>query len=96
MERILRLALYLAFAVWLGGCSTLKGDFHQNLQIDALDAQNRPVNGMQCQIGTGTSAKTVVTPGTVRVHRAMASLEIECHRDNLVAIATVKSRRERM
>jgi hypothetical protein len=96
MEQILRLALYLAFAVWLGGCSTLQGDFHQNLQIDALDAQNRPVNGLECQVGSGTSAKTVVTPGAVRVHRAMTSLEIECRRDKLVATATVKSRRERM
>jgi hypothetical protein len=86
----------LALAWWLGGCSTLQGDFHQNLQIDALDAQNHPVSGMQCQLGSGTSAKTVVTPATVRVRRAMTSLEIECRHDSLVATATVKSRRERM
>jgi hypothetical protein len=97
MKRILRLGSCLALAWWLGGCSTLKGDFHQNLQIDVLDAQNRPVSGMQCQVGSGTSAKTVVTPATeVRVHRAMAPVEIECRRDGLVARATVKSRRERM
>ena len=97
MKRIMRLGSCLALAWWLGGCSTLKGDFHQNLQIDVLDAQNRPVSGMQCQVGSGTSAKTVVTPATgVRVHRAMTPLEIECRRDSLVASATVKSRRERM
>ncbi len=96
MKRILRVSSCLALVWWLGGCSTLKGDFHQNLQIDTLDAQNRPINGMQCQLGSGTSAKTVVTPATVRVHRAMTSLEIECRRDSLVATATVKSRRERM
>jgi hypothetical protein len=96
MKRILKVSSCLALAWWLGGCSTLQGDFHQNLQIDALDAQNRPVNGMQCQVGSGTSAKTVVTPATVRIHRALTPVEIECRRDNLVATATVKSRRERM
>lgn len=97
MKRILRLGSCLALAWWLGGCSTLKGDFHQNLQIDVLDAQNHPVSGMQCQVGSGTSAKTVVTPAaSVRVHRAMTPLEIECRRDGLVASASVKSRRERM
>jgi hypothetical protein len=87
----------LSLALWLGGCSTLSGDFHQKLQIDALDAQNRPVDGMRCQVGSGTSAKTVVIPATeVRVRRALAPIDIECQRDNLVAKATVKSRRERM
>src|SRR5437870_2068094 len=97
MKRILPAGSYLLLALWLGGCSTLSGDFHQKLQIDALDAQNRPVDGMRCQVGSGASGKTVVTPATdVRVRRALASLEIECKRDNLVATATVKSRRERM
>ncbi len=84
-------------ALWLCGCSTLTGDFHQRLQIDALDARNRPLEGMQCQIGTGSSAKTFVTPATdVRVRRALEPLAIECRRDSLIATATVKSRRERM
>jgi hypothetical protein len=97
MKRISWAGSYVLLALSLGGCSTLTGDFHQKLQIDALDAQNRPIDGMRCQVGTGSSAKTVVTPATeVRVRRAMASLEIECQRDSLVASATVKSRRERM
>jgi hypothetical protein len=97
MNRILQAGACLALASWLGGCSTVTGDFHQKLRIDAQDAQNRPVDGMQCQIGTGASALHVVTPATdVRVRRAMQSLTIECHRDSLVATATVKSHRERM
>ncbi len=97
MKRMLLAGPYLAIALCLGGCSTLSGDFHQKLQIDALDARNRPVDGMRCQVGSGTSAKTVVTPATdVRVRRALTPLTIECRRDNLVATATVKSRRERM
>jgi len=97
MKRILANGRYLLLMAWLGGCSTLTGDFHQSLQIDALDAQNHPVSGMHCQVGTGTSAKTVVTPATnVRVRRALQPLEIECRRDGQVATATVKSRRERM
>jgi hypothetical protein len=95
MNPILRAGTWLVLALWLGGCSTVAGDFHQKLQIDALDAQNRPVEGMQCQVGSGDSAKHVVTPATdVRVARSFWSLSIDCHKDALVATATVKSRRE--
>jgi hypothetical protein len=84
-------------ALWLCGCSTLQGDLHQKLQIDAVDAQNRPVDGMRCVVGSGSSAKIAVTPVTeVRVHRSAMALDIECRRDSLVATATVKPRRERM
>ena len=97
MKRIVDTGACVALALWLAGCSTLSGDFHQKLQIDASDAQNRPVDGMQCQIGSGSSARSVVTPATeVRVRRSNAPLAVECHRDNLVATATVKPRRERM
>jgi hypothetical protein len=97
MNRILHVGACLALASWLAGCSTLTGDFHQKLSIDAQDAQNRPVDGMQCRIGSGSSAVQVVTPATdVRVRRAMQPLSIECRRDGLVATAIVKSRRERM
>jgi hypothetical protein len=97
MKRIVDAGACLALAMWLGGCSTLTGDFHQKLQIDALDAQNRPVDGMQCQVGSGSSALSVVTPAAaVRVRRSNMPLAIECRRDSLVATATVKPRRERM
>lgn len=97
MKRMLRSCARLALASCLVACSTVQGDFHQKLQIDALDAQNRPVDGMQCQIGSGTSAIHIETPAAdVRIRRAMQSLEIECHRGSLVATATVKSRRERL
>jgi len=97
MKRILALGAGLALTLWLGGCSTLSGDFHQTLQIDARDNLNRPVDGMQCEFGSGTSKKTFVTPATnVRVRRGFEPLNIECRLDSLVATATVKSRRERM
>jgi hypothetical protein len=92
---MLRASKWLGLALCLGGCSTLTGNFHQTLQIDALDAENRPVEGMQCQVGSGDSARHVVTPATdVRVPRSFFSLNIECRKDALVATATVESRRE--
>jgi hypothetical protein len=97
MTRCWKACGWLALTLWLGGCSTLRGDFHQSLQIDALDARNRPIEGMRCQVGSGTSAKKFVTPATdVRVRRGLEPLQIECRLDSLVATATVKSRRERM
>jgi len=97
MNPYLRTGAWLALALWLGGCSTLSGDFHQKLQIDAVDAQNRPIDGMPCQVGSGNSAITVVTPAhDVRVRRSAMPLQIECRLDSRVAAATVKPRRERM
>jgi hypothetical protein len=95
MNRSVRFGAVMALAGWLAGCSTVQGDFHQKLQIDALDALGRPVTGLPCRIGSGASAQNIVTPAhDVRVRRAMQSLAIECRRDNLIATATVKSRRE--
>ncbi|HEX4598042.1 MAG TPA: hypothetical protein VH278_09670 [Burkholderiaceae bacterium] len=97
MMRFLKAGTWLALALWLAGCSTVRGDFHQNLQIDALDAHDRPVDGMRCQVGSGSSAQTFVTPAKdVRVRRAMEPLNIECQLDSRIATATVKARRERM
>jgi hypothetical protein len=97
MNRILRCGAAMALAAWLAGCSTLQGDFHQKLQIDALDAQDRPVEGLPCRIGSGDSAINIVTPARdVRVHRSKEPLVIECRRDSQVATATVKPQREKM
>ena len=97
MNRILHACAYLALALWLGGCSTLTGDFHQKLQIEAVDAQNLPVEGMLCRVGSGESAKVVKTPAhDVQVRRSAVALTIECQRDALLATATVQPRRERM
>jgi hypothetical protein len=97
MTRFLTAAAWLTLTLWLGGCSTVQGDFHQILQVDALDAHNRPVEGMHCQVGSGSSAKKFVTPAMeVRVRRALEPLNIECRLDNMIATATVKPRRERM
>jgi hypothetical protein len=97
MNRILRCGAAMALAGWLAGCSTLQGDFHQKLQIDALDAQDRPVEGLPCRIGSGDSAIDIVTPAhDVRVRRSTQPLVIECRRDSQVATATVKPQREKM
>jgi len=97
MKRVLRAGSCLTFGLWLSGCSTLSGDFHQKLQIETLDAQNRPVEGMQCRVGGADSKMTVTTPAhDVRVRRSATALTIECQRDGQVATATVKPRRERM
>ena len=95
-RRLLAVAALVAGSV-LGGCSTVTGEWSQKLQIETLDAQNRPVEGMQCQVGEGSSAQSVTTPAhDVKVRRSAANLAIACHNQNQIATATVKPRRERM
>jgi hypothetical protein len=97
MNLIVRCGAAMALAGWLAGCSTIQGDFHQKLQIDALDARDRPVEGLPCHIGSGEAAVNFVTPGRdVRVRRSSHPLAIECRRDSQIASATVKSQREKM
>lgn len=99
-SRIIAGALACA-GIALAGCSTVQGDWNQHLQIEVVDAQGRPVDGLRCTIGEGASAPTFVTPAPdVKVHRSAAPLAIDC-RDpagtpGREAIATVQSRRERM
>jgi len=97
MKRRVSAVSGLTVALLLCGCSTIRGDWSQKLQIDAIDSQNRPVEGLSCQIGEGPSAQTVTTPARdVRVHRSFAPLQIACAGAGQAATATVKPRRERM
>jgi hypothetical protein len=89
----------IATAIALPGCSTVRGDWSQQLDIDVVDSQERPVDGMLCQVGDGSSAKSVTTPARhVKVRRSAMPLQVAC-RDTAgarEAVATVKPRRERM
>ena len=97
MNRRLLAAAALVAGLALGGCSTVTGEWSQKLQIETLDAQNRPVEGMQCQVGEGSSAQNVTTPAhDVKVRRSAMDLAIACRNQNQIATATVKPRRERM
>ena len=89
----------IAAAIALPGCSTVRGEWSQSLDIDVVDSQERPVDGMLCQIGEGTSAKTVTAPARdVKVRRSALPLQVACHdaAGAREAVATVKPRRERM
>jgi hypothetical protein len=91
--------LGIAATIALPGCSTVRGDWSQRLDIDVVDSQERPADGMLCQIGEGSSAKTVATPARdVKVRRSALPLLVACHdaAGTREAVATVKPRRERM
>jgi hypothetical protein len=97
MKRHIVAGICLAAGWVLAGCSTVQGDWSQKISIEAVDAQNRPVDGLACEVGEGSSAQSVTTPARdVRVRRSAMSLQVSCGSGGQLASATVKPRRERM
>jgi hypothetical protein len=83
----------LALLSLLAGCETLTRESTQKLQIEALDAHDRPVRGLVCKIGDAPATFTLPASGVV-VRRSGANLEIDCHNGTQVARATVVPRRD--
>jgi hypothetical protein len=77
------------------GCATLTGSTTQTIEITALDARDRAVNGMKCTLVNGSGEYTAETPiADLEIRRSSTDLEIECRRGSLVARGTVTSRSE--
>ena len=83
----------LALLSLLAGCETLTRESTQKLQIEALDAHDRPVRGLVCKIGDAPATFTLPASG-VAVRRSGVNLEIDCHNGAQVARATVVPRRD--
>ena len=93
MTRIFLLAPMLALLTGLAGCETLRREPNQLLEIEALDAHDRPVDGMVCKIGDSPALVTLPAGG-VPVRRSFANREIDCRRGAEIAKATEVPRRD--
>jgi hypothetical protein len=111
LEEMMVLARILALgvAVLLAGCATVTGKSTQSLQLEVVDAQDRPVKGMECRLshlaaqgakeGIAGPARAfevvVMAPArNVEVRRSGNPLQIDCRKGKEVAVATVHPRRE--
>ena len=101
--------LVLGSAVLIGGCATVTGKSTQSLQLEVVDAQDRPVKGMECRLSHVVAAPAkeglgspvhpleivVMAPArNVEVRRSGNPLQIDCRKGKEVAVATVHPRRE--
>ncbi len=78
----------------VGGCATVTGEATQVINIQTVDANGRPVDGMACRIANGSAEYRGDTPlFGLRVRRSSTPLVVECKRDGLaMARAVIISR----
>ena len=71
-----------AFALLaMGGCATVTGEATQAINIQTVDAQGKPVDGMKCRIVNGSAEYMGDTPlFGLRVRKSPTPLVAECQR----------------
>lgn len=74
--------LWAIFAVvGISGCATVTGDATQAINIQTVDANGRPIEGMKCRIVNGSAEYLGDTPlFGLRVRRSSTPLVAECQR----------------
>ena len=66
----------------LGGCATLTGEATQAINIQTVDANGKPVDGMACRIVNGSAEYMGDTPlFGLRVRKSPTPLIVECKRN---------------
>lgn len=77
----LRVALAVLAVLGISGCATVTGDATQAINIQTVDAQGRPIDGMACRIVNGSAEYMGDTPlFGLRVRRSSTPLVAECKR----------------
>jgi hypothetical protein len=84
MRLVSRRILLAALALGLSGCATLTGEATQKLNIQTVDKDGRPVDGMSCRASNASAEYVGVTPMfDTQVRRSSSALVIECRRAGL-------------
>jgi hypothetical protein len=80
-------------ALALAGCATVTGTPNQSINIQTVDAFDRPISGMRCHVTNASADYFGDSPlRGLEVRRSSSDLEIECHRGSMVARGTAVSR----
>lgn len=91
--RTLLLVTAVTVSLALGGCATVTGSPTQSISIHTVDANDRPVEGMNCRVINGSAEYFGTSPMyDLQVRRSSSDLDIECRRGGLVARGTAVSR----
>jgi len=75
------------------GCATVTGTADQAIQVQTVDANDRPIAGMRCHATNASSDYYGNSPmNDLRILRSSSDLQIECRLRDLVARGTAISR----
>ncbi len=78
---LVRTFLAIVAMVGASGCATLTGDATQAINIQTVDANGKPVNGMACRVVNGSAEYAGDTPMFgLRVRKSSTPLIVECKR----------------
>ena len=93
LELLPRRLLVPVAALALAGCATVTGTPNQGINIQTVDAFDRPVTGMRCHVTNASADYFGDSPmRDLQVRRSSSDLQIECHRGSLTARGTAVSR----
>jgi hypothetical protein len=78
--------LSLLAAILLSGCSTLTGEgTAQNISVETLDvATSERVLDARCDLSNDEGSWTVLTPGSVMIHRSNKPLSVKCQKKGYI------------
>ncbi len=78
---VIRAVLAVTALIGLGGCATITGEATQAINIQTVDANGKPVDGMACRIVNGSAEYMGDTPlFGLRVRKSPTPLIVECKR----------------
>ena len=78
---LVRAVLAVLALVGMGGCATVTGEATQAINIQTVDANGKPVDGMACRIVNGSAEYVGDTPlFNLRVRKSPTPLVVECKR----------------
>ena len=83
----------LAILFFVSGCSTLAGDgTAQSINVETIEvASGRRLINVRCDLSNDEGSWTVLTPGTVMVHRSNKPMSVNCQKSGYLQDFTPKA-----
>jgi hypothetical protein len=71
-------AFLVAVATQLIGCASVSNGTTGTIRIETVAKDGKAVEGAKCNLSNDSGTVSVVTPGSVMVHRSSSDLKIDC------------------
>jgi hypothetical protein len=87
----MKAVLALAVLVTLTGCASITGDKMQPISVKTVH-NNAEIAGLNCTLSNDAGAWSVISPGSVRVHKSTGDLAVKCKNDTFAGDQTLVSK----
>lgn len=88
MNKILPLVIV---SLLLQSCASIVSGSNQSIAFKTVDKQGKLVDSANCELKNDKGTWFVKTPGSVTVNRSVENLHIDCKKNNLKGLKSIKS-----